>query len=228
MDELAFQREQDKRGYDFAVKSLDVQATDRKDERGAQAQARKARYFLAGSCVIIGSGLVAFLAFTGHDDLVKELVKAGIYIVSAGLGGYAWGRREGERVKPKVNGRVYDDVAIHILPRDIRPPNVRVDAVDWQIDAVRVGPRKRDVELQFFGSLLLSGKRAGEYAKALCGQEKIVVVIAMTHGQARCVDVIHGHVRSRLLESEGKKLRVGLTVRDIITNGIAPDLRGGG
>lgn len=94
-EEVGVRKTEADHAHEFSIKSLDAEAADRKDEREKKLEEHRNRHRLAILGMIIAAAVLAFLVWQGKDKLAEEIVKAAVYVVSAGFGGYAWGKHKG-------------------------------------------------------------------------------------------------------------------------------------
>ena len=86
-------KQRDNNNFEWAKKSLDVQAEDRKQERAYRIRATRNFFILIG---IIVAGVIALLAFAiamNKEQVALEVVKAVIFALGGGAGGYAIGKQ---------------------------------------------------------------------------------------------------------------------------------------
>jgi hypothetical protein len=91
-NELSLKKQQDDHSYDFAREALKVKADDRASERFHDRETQKIRFIFVGIVVIIITGLVAYSLFLGKENFAMEIIKAAIFLLSGGAGGFAIGK----------------------------------------------------------------------------------------------------------------------------------------
>ncbi len=87
--ELGLREREIDKAHEFAMKSLDVQASDRVDERKFQRSLTTKIFLFLGialSMIVLG---FCYAIHLGKDAIVMEIVKAMIYLGAGGLGGYS-------------------------------------------------------------------------------------------------------------------------------------------
>jgi hypothetical protein len=90
--ELELQKQKDANSFAYAEKALGAQERDRTHERECSRKTRKDLYFLVLGIVVIIAALVGVAMWLGKDQVALEIVKAVIYLLSGGAGGYGLGR----------------------------------------------------------------------------------------------------------------------------------------
>lgn len=91
--QLELNKQTDKNSYNFAIANLDATKEDRREQRAAQIKLINSRYlfvggFVGGIILLIAVFLVVAMIM-GKDQIAMEVIKAALYLVSGGLGGYA-------------------------------------------------------------------------------------------------------------------------------------------
>ena len=88
-EEVAMREREAERNHSYAMKALDAQVVDRKDDRIFQ-KGFLGRFFTFSIIVLV---IVVFgfsyALYLNKDQVVLEIVKAIVFIVSGGLGGYS-------------------------------------------------------------------------------------------------------------------------------------------
>ncbi|OGQ07766.1 MAG: hypothetical protein A3G32_03220 [Deltaproteobacteria bacterium RIFCSPLOWO2_12_FULL_40_28] len=80
----------DERSYKYAVQSMQVQAGDLELNRTHQRDIIKKIFWFAGISLTLILGFFAYALYLNKDEIVKEFVKAILYIAAGGVGGYGY------------------------------------------------------------------------------------------------------------------------------------------
>jgi cation transport ATPase len=99
-EEIGVQKQQVENAHEFALKNLDAQASDRKDARGHNKTERRDRLLFAGLIIAILILFIGAAIYMGQPEIAKEIVKAVVYLVAGGLGGYSYASQKRKREKP--------------------------------------------------------------------------------------------------------------------------------
>jgi hypothetical protein len=95
MQELELRKQTDNNNLDYAKAALDARVQDLKDER---QHAKDIQKNLLSFFKILGIVFFIFLGIAlslNKDEIVKEIIKAIIYIGAGGSGGYFYGKSKG-------------------------------------------------------------------------------------------------------------------------------------
>lgn len=103
--ELALQQQKDTNGYTYAIKALDAQVSDRKDDRIHQQNMRNMILIFAGVISVVITALIAYALTSGHEAFASEFLKLIGYVGVGIFGGYGYGKRS---VKPAQNDESND------------------------------------------------------------------------------------------------------------------------
>ena len=87
------------RMHEYAMKALDVQADDRENHRRYSKTIGGRALWIILSLVLIVAAFFGYALFLGKEQVVLEIVKASLYIVSGGSGGYFAGLSKGNKNK---------------------------------------------------------------------------------------------------------------------------------
>ena len=87
--------------HDYALKLLEAQLTDRQQEREAMKSylSTGGRFMVIIVLAIIGG--IIYALYLNKDQIVIELIKAILYIVSGAIGGYSLKSLRGKKDEPK-------------------------------------------------------------------------------------------------------------------------------
>ena len=90
--ELDLQRQADAHNYQYAQSSLDLQAKDRESSRVHLLSSRKTSYIFALIMFVLLAFILCYALYLNKDQIAMEIIKAAIFIISGGAGGYALGK----------------------------------------------------------------------------------------------------------------------------------------
>lgn len=90
--ELDLQHQTDSHNYQYATAALEMQAQDRADTRANNYQSKKMTLWFAGGVTFLVVFFLGFALYMGKDLVAMEVIKAIIFLISGGSGGYALGR----------------------------------------------------------------------------------------------------------------------------------------
>ena len=86
--ELALQKQQDYHGFEFGKSALLAKIEDRKLQRNHQLSVKKSTYKLVIILALIISAIVLYAIYSNNSPIAMEIIKAIVYLVGGGLGGY--------------------------------------------------------------------------------------------------------------------------------------------
>jgi hypothetical protein len=103
--QLALKQQEDQNSFAFSNQALQVQAQDRKEQREFYLQQQKYTLIMLAFISSLFFGLIGYALHSGKMDFAIELVKAIIYLVSGGLGGYGYARikQSKDTISPSEN-----------------------------------------------------------------------------------------------------------------------------
>ena len=78
--------------FEFAKAALSAKTTDKDAEREHHRQTQKTNLIFISIITLIITGLIAYALSIGKDNFAMELIKAVIFILSGGAGGFAIGK----------------------------------------------------------------------------------------------------------------------------------------
>lgn len=85
----------------YSEQALHAQLRDREADRRHQRGEQNSWYLFIGMLFFALMAAMGIALFTGHEDFARELLKAVLYVVPAGAGGYFAGRhKEKSQEKP--------------------------------------------------------------------------------------------------------------------------------
>ncbi len=92
--EVALEQQKDNHQYEYALKSLETQERDRKDERqhNKELMTAKMKYALLAAAVFFI--FLGFLVAIGKDDVALKLIGGAITVVSLVYGSYQYGKNK--------------------------------------------------------------------------------------------------------------------------------------
>lgn len=90
--ELSLKKQEDDHGFEFAKAALSAKTTDRNSEREHDQKIQNTRLIFAGAIALVIATLIMYALSIGKDNFAMELIKAVIFILSGGAGGFAIGK----------------------------------------------------------------------------------------------------------------------------------------
>ncbi len=91
-ERLRIEEQELKHNHEIAKITLEKQVADRDAQRDFIRKCRKDNFlFISGIIAVIG-GLIISALFLNKDQIAMEIIKAVLFIVSGGAGGYALGK----------------------------------------------------------------------------------------------------------------------------------------
>ena len=91
---LETERQNQQQSHEYAMKALDAQKATITLAIESEVRDKKWRYVLWGVVFIVVVGLVMFLVWQGNAKLAEEIVKALIFLISGGFGGWGLARHK--------------------------------------------------------------------------------------------------------------------------------------
>lgn len=98
--ELALNQQSDKHSFEYAKTALDANMQDREATRKHTLNSQKTILLFVFAIFVSGAIFLAFTMYSGKDAIAMEIIKATIFLISGGSGGYAIGK---SRKKNKSN-----------------------------------------------------------------------------------------------------------------------------
>lgn len=92
--EIELRKQADNNNYEYAKKSLDVQAKDMEASRNATLKFRTQQYIFSSFVLLVILIFLGIALYLGKDQIVIEIIKAVIFLGVGGIGGYSYGRTE--------------------------------------------------------------------------------------------------------------------------------------
>ncbi|HEY0024753.1 MAG TPA: hypothetical protein VGB24_17700 [Longimicrobium sp.] len=96
-EEIALRAKETDAGHRFAEKALDAQVKDRHEIREEQKRGRRDRLYFLGFAAAVVITFLVYLLHTGKDAFAQEVLKALIFLLSGGTGGYFAGKHQGRK-----------------------------------------------------------------------------------------------------------------------------------
>lgn len=90
--ELALNQQSDKHSFEYAKTALDASMKDREATRKHNASTQKTILLFVFAIFVSGAIFLGFTMYNGKDAIAMEIIKATIFLISGGSGGYAVGR----------------------------------------------------------------------------------------------------------------------------------------
>lgn len=90
--ELELRKQADKHNYEWARENLGTQERVLKSQSTENTKRANNKYIFIGSIIIVVLLFISFALYINKDQIVMELIKAAIYVLSGGAGGYYMGR----------------------------------------------------------------------------------------------------------------------------------------
>lgn len=99
--ELALQKQQDDHGFEFSKKALETQLEDRKLQRDHNIHLQRNQYILTGILSVLVVGIIITALILNKEAIALEMIKAIVYLLAGGLGGYGLSRKKGKQQTPE-------------------------------------------------------------------------------------------------------------------------------
>ena len=90
--ELNLKKQEDDHSFEFAKGALQAKLADRGSEREHERETLKFRLIFSGVALIAIVGMVIYSLYIGKENFAMEIIKAVIFLLSGGAGGFAIGR----------------------------------------------------------------------------------------------------------------------------------------
>ncbi len=90
--ELEAKKQEDKNRHEFAKAALQVKAADLVNERQHERWIQAARFIFLGIVILVVAGVITYALAIGKDGFAMEIIKAVIFLLSGGIGGFAMGK----------------------------------------------------------------------------------------------------------------------------------------
>lgn len=87
--ELILQQQQSQNSHEYAQMALDAQVKDREQGRNHYQRYRRERLYFAAFIAVLLVGFLVFALHIGKDTIALEVLKALVYLLAGGLGGYS-------------------------------------------------------------------------------------------------------------------------------------------
>ncbi|MFH0938513.1 MAG: hypothetical protein V1899_04425 [Planctomycetota bacterium] len=91
--QLELEKQKDNHTFDWAKNSLDAQVIDREKDRIFRLISRRNSFVFVTIITALFIGLLVFALMMNKDQIALEIIKAVIFIITGGAGGYAVGRQ---------------------------------------------------------------------------------------------------------------------------------------
>ncbi|MBO5493472.1 MAG: hypothetical protein II965_05560 [Pyramidobacter sp.] len=92
--ELTLRQQQDKRGFEYAQKTLEAQAADLHNAREHEILKQRNTFYFSGAVVLFVLVFMAFALFIGQGEFVKDVAKM-IFVFAAGaVSGFQYGKNK--------------------------------------------------------------------------------------------------------------------------------------
>lgn len=101
VEQLALQKQEDEHGFEFGKAALKAKAEDRNLHREYALKTRVYTYTLIGIIVLSVFGVISYAMYSGNKDIAMEIIKAIVYLLGGGLGGY--GVAKAGKSSPNIN-----------------------------------------------------------------------------------------------------------------------------
>lgn len=102
--ELALGQQKDNNAFQFGKEALAVKAADRRDQRLHEHKVRVATYWFVGAVVCAVFLLLTYALHLGRDTFALEIVKAVVFLLSGGAGGYGLAKARHGRTSGEPKG----------------------------------------------------------------------------------------------------------------------------
>jgi hypothetical protein len=87
-EQLALQKQENEHGFEFGKVSLKAKVEDRNLHRKYALKTKAYTYTLIGIVVLSVFGIIFYAMYSGNKDIAMEIIKAIVYLLGGGLGGY--------------------------------------------------------------------------------------------------------------------------------------------
>jgi hypothetical protein len=101
-NELNLKKQEDDHNFEFAKSALQVKATDRDAEREHDRETQKNRFIFITIVILVIASLTGYALAIGKENFAMEIIKAVIFIIGGGAGGFAIGK-SGDGGKARKN-----------------------------------------------------------------------------------------------------------------------------
>jgi hypothetical protein len=106
--ELELQKQADVHSFQFSKISLDAQVADRKEARTHSLSSQRTVLLFCFAVIAIICLFLCYAIYSGKDQIAMELIKAIIFLIAGGGGGYAVGRHKKSRADAENEEDEYD------------------------------------------------------------------------------------------------------------------------
>lgn len=93
-EELALRKRELDSSYQYAEKALNAQVEDRRDERLARRSSRRDRLVAFVGVLLLVLLFFGWLLYIGKDEFALEVLKALLFLLTGGTGGYYAGKNQ--------------------------------------------------------------------------------------------------------------------------------------
>ncbi len=87
-EQLALQKQKGEHGFEFGKVALKAKVEDRKLHRDHTLKVRIYTYLFIGIIVMLVFATIFYAMYSGNKDIAMEIIKAIVYLLGGGLGGY--------------------------------------------------------------------------------------------------------------------------------------------
>jgi hypothetical protein len=95
--ELELKKSQDLNAFEFGKRSLELQASDMKDQRVCAGKESTKSYIFSGVVIFLIVALLATAILCNKEDVAKELIKIIGYMGAGALGGYGFAVKQAKK-----------------------------------------------------------------------------------------------------------------------------------
>lgn len=96
-EELGLKKQEIANTHEYAKMALEAQVQDLGDSRKHSKSTRRDRLIFAGFIVILLGAFIVYALYLGKDQIAIEILKAIVYLLAGGLGGYALKTKSSEK-----------------------------------------------------------------------------------------------------------------------------------
>jgi hypothetical protein len=86
--QLSLQKQGNDNGFEFGKAALKAKAEDRNLQRKHDLKIKVYTYQFIGIIILLIAGIVFYAMYSDNKDIAMEIIKAIVYLVGGGLGGY--------------------------------------------------------------------------------------------------------------------------------------------
>lgn len=97
--ELEIQQQGNNNSHEYAKAALQANKEDREATRNHKIQSKKLTFLFSGIVFVFFIAFLTCALLLNKDEIVKEIIKAVIYVSTSGIGGYFIGKNKGHKIE---------------------------------------------------------------------------------------------------------------------------------